>query len=667
MTELRFEKKIIPSADLSGESPLPAMYNSLKFDLSYDVGDEAGLFIGYGIRPNPLPHKMQDRYDNNLVPKAWETAVLENEFLKATFLPELGGRLWSLYDKKKKRNLITENPVVKPGNLAICNAWCSGGVEWNIGTRGHHARTCRPMFTAVAGSYKGSPVLRMYEFSRENGIAYQMDFFLPEDSRFLFMRARIHNHHSKVVPMYWWSNTAVDDWDDMRIVTPAKRSFANHYISKFQHGLQLLHLPTPNGYDCTYPVNHPIARDHFFQIADRDRKFETALYGDGWGLCQCSTDRLKGRKLFVWGRSNGGQSWQRALTANGGLPYVEIQAGLAHTQMECLPMPPRTAWEWLEAYGPLQTEPAKTHGSWEEAQAESSEKLEAALPRQSMDDMLAETKQLIALKPAEKVIYRGSGWGALEKARCGEKSEFAPHLDFDSDDTEPKIWHELLEKGSMPEWNMETPPPSYMVQDEFFEMLEKAPANPLRDFQMGLNCYFRKDYARAEEFFTRSRNGKKCFVVDYALANTKRGMGDAKGAEEFFRAGAYCNDPTYLKEALQAICEENCYESVLEMLDGLPEDLKQRPFSRVCYIAALINTGKLDEAESILMENGGLKVPQLREGERSLSELYIKLQILKAAREGKELEPSQITVPPNLEFRMNIITEQARYGEFPAE
>ena len=46
MTELRFEEKIIPSVDLSGESPLPAMRNALAFNLDYETGDEAGLFIG---------------------------------------------------------------------------------------------------------------------------------------------------------------------------------------------------------------------------------------------------------------------------------------------------------------------------------------------------------------------------------------------------------------------------------------------------------------------------------------------------------------------------------------------------------------------------------------------------------------------------------------------
>ena len=40
------------------------------------------------------------------------------------------------------------NPVFQPGNLAIRNAWFSGGVEWNMGIRGHSVYTCSPVFAA---------------------------------------------------------------------------------------------------------------------------------------------------------------------------------------------------------------------------------------------------------------------------------------------------------------------------------------------------------------------------------------------------------------------------------------------------------------------------------------------------------------------------------------
>ena len=76
-------------------------------------------------------------------------AVLENEFLRATVALDLGGRLLSLYDRRAGRELLYVNPVVQPANLALRNAWFSGGVEWNIGTRpladddGHAPRSRR--------------------------------------------------------------------------------------------------------------------------------------------------------------------------------------------------------------------------------------------------------------------------------------------------------------------------------------------------------------------------------------------------------------------------------------------------------------------------------------------------------------------------------------------
>ena len=663
MTELRFEEKIIPSVDLSGESPLPAMRNALRYKLNYDAGDDAGLFINYGVRTNPLPSKLQDRYDAVLRPRSWKTAILENEYLKATFLPELGGRLWSLYDKEKKRDLLTENPVVKPGNLAICNAWCSGGVEWNVGSRGHHVRTCRPLFAARARSYKGAPVLRLYEFSRENGVAFQMEFFLPAGSKFLFVRTRIHNHHSKMIPMYWWSNIAVDEGDDLRIVTPADHSFANSYVTDVGYILGRVPMPSPDGYDCTRPVNYPVAKDHFFQITPGERKYEAALYGDGWGLCQCSTDLLKGRKLFVWGRSSGGLNWQKRLTSPEGRPYVEIQAGLAHTQMECLPMPPRTAWEWMEAYGPLQADPEKIHGSWDEARAETGACLEKALPRHVLDEMLADTKEAFALQEAEEVVYRASGWGALEKARCGRNVKFAPQLDFDSDDPEPAVWHELLKKGKMPEWDMNMPPPSYMVQDEFCELLKQAPANALRNFQLGLNHYYREEYDKAEEFFLRSGDPETSYTVAYALAHTRYCRQDIAGGEKAFCQGLKSNDPTLIREALHAFCESKNYALAADCYEKLPDGLKAIGMNKVYYIEALIGLRRPEEAEAILMENGGLEVPQLREGEGSLSTLYVKIRQEKARRENRKIDPAEIEIPDKLDFRMDHRSTPGKFGD----
>ena len=48
--------------------------------------------------------------------------VLENDKLIATFLPEQGGRLWSLKNKATGKEVLYKNPVFQPANLGIRNA-----------------------------------------------------------------------------------------------------------------------------------------------------------------------------------------------------------------------------------------------------------------------------------------------------------------------------------------------------------------------------------------------------------------------------------------------------------------------------------------------------------------------------------------------------------------
>lgn len=211
----------------------------------------------------------------------------------------------------------------------------SGGVEWNCGIFGHHVHTCDTYFCAKTELEDGTPVLRCYEYERIRRAVVQMDFYLPEGSRMLFARMRVTNTTREVVPMYWWSNIAVPEDEGARVITWANGSYvANNNVSEVP-------IPIQDGVDVSYPENIQTAMDNFYNIPEGKRKFECMIRRDGYGFVQTSTSRLQGRKLFVWGQGNGGKRWRNYLTADdcdGG--YVELQAGLAHSQYESLPLPP---------------------------------------------------------------------------------------------------------------------------------------------------------------------------------------------------------------------------------------------------------------------------------------------------------------------------------------
>lgn len=340
---LTFTKKKYKCSVMKESSALPSLsYEKERLQFRSSIDDYEGLFIGYGTRETSYPYTEQNLYSDE-TEQTLSVAILENEYLYAEFLPSLGGRLWKLYDRKRQKDIIYTNDVTRFRNLGIRNAWFSGGVEWNCGVIGHTPFTCSPMYTARVKGKNGQEVLRFYEFERVCGIYYQMDFWL--DKNVLMSCVRITNPNSDVVPMYWWSNMAVAEFKSGRLAVPAHSAYNN----SDGMGIQKSEIPADNGIDVSYPENIPNTIDYFYDIDSKENKFIANVDSDGFGLLQFSSNNLKGRKLFSWGHINGSAHWQEMLTDKAGW-YVEIQAGLGKTQYECLPMPPRSVWSFMECY-----------------------------------------------------------------------------------------------------------------------------------------------------------------------------------------------------------------------------------------------------------------------------------------------------------------------------
>ncbi len=473
MTTLTHSTWPMPAADLGPENPLPALRGERELhalDAGSNVPQEMVDSLIWGQPLNILPYTRQDGYNRDRRPRDFRAAVLENETLRATFLLELGGRLWSLFHKPSGRELLSVNPVFQPANLAIRDAWFSGGVEWNIGIIGHSPFTCAPLF---AGRVEGpnGPMLRLWEWERVRGTPFQVDVSLPPGSLVLLVRVRIINPHDHDVPMYWWSNIAVPETPDTRVIVPATEAYQFGY-----ERLDIVPIPQAGGMDASHPTQIKDSCDFFFRLPDGQRRWIAALDAAGRGLAQVSTDLLRGRKLFVWGMNPGGRRWQEFLSP--GPPYIEIQAGLPRTQMEYLRMPARTEWAWTEAYGLLEADPAAVHGpDWAAAGREVEARLERLIPRAALEAALARGAASADLPPAE-IWQRGAGWGALERLRraaAGEPPFCPPGLVFDdaSLTAEQAPWLALLRGEPMPAADPAAPPAGFMAQAEWREMLER--------------------------------------------------------------------------------------------------------------------------------------------------------------------------------------------------
>ena len=646
MSDLRIEDFKIRGHRIGKTAWYPAVRELIKSEISAELDEDDGLFIGYGMMSDGLPYTLQDDYDNPEEDLTFKSVVLENEYLKAVFIPELGGRLWSIYDKENKRDLILANTKFIPCNLAIRNAWFAGGVEFNCGRRGHDEQTVSPRYAAIVETEK-FPVLRIYEYQRDRGTPFQYDCFLPSGSRFLYIRGRIYNPNSYVVPMYWWSNIAAAEVKGSRVVVPAKDTFANWY-SNGSHALAKLTLPDGEGFDGTYPTNFQYVKDHFYNIPEDSRRYECLFMPDGYGFCHVSTRRLRGRKLFVWGQSQGGRHWNQKLLGPGLENYIELQGGLARSQQECLPMPPKTAWEWLEGYGNMNMKGEDVFGSWDKAVEKTTAAIDALIPESELDRILKETRGSIALKKG-KVIFKGSGWGALEEKRSGKK--LAPQLEFSNLGEEQTAWLELLKHGKIDQ----ELPVSYQVGDEWFELLKNAKESWQKHYHLALNYYRRKDLERAENEVAKAGEVKNNRYLLHLLANIRNLQKRyAESADLIFQAGKLeLKDKSFLKEVFKMLLGLGEYDKMLELSSLLDEKLLAFPLIRFMRAYALAYTGKIDEAEAILLGNGGLDIPDIREGENSTSGLYLYIQEQKAKRNNQLFDAKKTTVPFILDLRMS--------------
>jgi hypothetical protein len=674
MSQLRFEEWVMPGADVGPENPLPPLQRgrgpAKKLDPEKYPGFSAEMLrdMAYGHVANYLPYTMQDRYTRQLKERPFKVAVLENDILKATFLLELGGRLRSLVHKPSGRELFEANPVFQPANLAIRNAWFSGGVEWNIGMRGHCPFTCSPLFVGKVEGTDGTPVLRMWEWERIRKTPFQIDAYLPDGSPVLLIRVRIANPHDETVPMYWWSNTAVPETEKTRVLVPADSAYNFGYG---KGGPARVDIPQVQDTDISYTTNIGRAVDFFFHLEKEQRPWISSPDEEGRGLVQVSTDLLKGRKLFLWGMGAGGRKWQEFLSEPGHA-YIEIQSGLARTQMEHLPMPAGATWEWLEGYGLMETDPQVAHGAdWGKARQVVEEKLETMIPRAKMETEFARTAAWADQAPIE-IVQCGSGWGALESKRLAAAGN-APFSGAgtpyaaDALSSQEKPWLALLEEGALGEADPEEEPLGYMVQPEWRELLEQAVAAGKGAhwsawLHLGVMRYYAEDFAGAKQAWEESLAACETPWARRNLAVLAREEERTEEAGDLYVAAVRQRSNLFplAVECGRFLLEAKRAQDWLDLVEqSLVEPVRSAGRIRLLEGQAALAVGDFDRVEKILAEN--LVIDDLREGERSLSHLWFEFHEKKLSTEEgipiddalKERVKKEFPVPEHLDFRMS--------------
>jgi tetratricopeptide (TPR) repeat protein len=601
------------AADLGPESPLPPFTGLQRLpdpSSSPELPPDIRERIAYGQLVSPLPYALQNAYRRDLRPQEIPAIQMTNGRLEALVLPTLGGRLWSLRDVVSDRDLVFSNRRLQFANFALTDAWFAGGIEWNLGSTGHSATTSRPVFAGSVPSNRGT-VLRIWEWERTRDLVFSVDLFMPADRPLLLAFVRVRNPDAEPKPLYWWTNIAAPEEPGVRVLAPASRAWRSGYDGS----IALVDIPFADdpATDVSYPVRAQRAADYFFQVHPERRPWIAAVQADGRGLVQTSTAQLRGRKLFCWGTAGGGGHWQEWLCGPGSR-YLEIQAGLATTQLEHLRLDASAEISWAEAYAPIQSGSGALRGSWAEALADVTEQLSRAVSGEELDAGHRWWQAEVA-DEAPQQLTPGSGAGEAELVVRGKDPDGLPGTPFGrpaSDGFRHLV--ALVTTGGVDQdaagADVLLPP----ITDRWSSALARAEGwwsvlmNAIRshargDLEAARLGYLRSDQLRSTPWAARG------------LALLAAAQGDHLGAADLY-ARAVAQAPTCLPllvEAADHLVGAGRPADCLAMIDAAPDHIAVHGRVVLQRARALLADGRVDAARALLA--AGIEVPDLREGE----------------------------------------------------
>ncbi len=624
----------VPAATLGPVSPLPR-FTRLRELPHPEVGPGATPEmlerIAYGRLESPLPYPVQENYDRSLREVELSAYVLDNGVLRATVLPTLGGRVWSLYDVARRRELLFRNPVLQFANFGLTNAWFAGGIEWNLGSTGHTTLSCRPMHAAVVAGPDGD-VLRLWEWERTRDLVLQIDLSLPPGSSRLYASTRVINPDPEEKPLYYWTNIAVPETPGTRVLTTADAAWRTEYTG----ALTRVPVPHPDraDVDISYPMAAAFPADYFYDVEGRRGRHIVAVEPDGAGFAQTSTRGLRGRKLFLWGSGRAGSRWQEWLCGPDAR-YAEIQAGFCPTQLEHDRLAGGTSVSWTEAFGGVDLDPRTVSGGYAEACAAAREAVHAAADPDHLEAFHERWLTEVADAEVVEQVSPGSGWGHVE-LRLRDAPPVVPTraLPFPPVDDDSLPARRLLDGDTqgLAESAHRLPVPP--VSDRWRAVLQEAPDAEWVHLARAVNAHVRGDLGGAAEQYEASlaAHENPWSLRGLALLADDDRACDLYARARRLRPSCRALAVEHLERLLAAGRSGDCLGAVA----ALDPALRAHGRTRLLEVRAWLAEGERERAARLMTS---LVVEDLAEGERVLDELWDTLH------PGAE-------VPAHLDFRM---------------
>lgn len=351
------------------------------------------------VNPNNIyPYTELDTLTDRRQPKTYPAIVLENRYLKATVIPSLGARLYSLYDKTDNREVFYRNNVVKYALIGLRGAWINGGIEFSF-PNAHTTDTVSLVSARYEHNPDGSASILLGDVDRVSDMYWQVRLTLHPDQRRLEEQVTLYNPNPSQELYWWWDNSAVRSTPDLHFMYPMREVDPDSRTERWTY-------PIWKGVDYSRAFNYRHPTEIFAINVHRDY-FGGYYQDENFGMVHVANYRKEeGKKIWSWGVGGVGKMWTRILTDHDG-PYNELQAGVFQTQLNQDFFSPRHQVAFTEYWYPVD----HLNGGYVDASRDFAlnEKTTGSEAELEIESTIPVTNAVLTVTSQEKTIQRKTG------------------------------------------------------------------------------------------------------------------------------------------------------------------------------------------------------------------------------------------------------------------
>jgi tetratricopeptide (TPR) repeat protein len=292
------------------------------------------------------PYPIRDALTDTREPVSWRTLNLENEYLRLTVLPDLGGHIYSCLDKRTGREMFYANKTIKKALIGYRGAWAALGVEFNFPVS-HNWMSMSPVDFATMQNADGGGSVFIGNVDQVYGGQWRVELRLNPGRSVLEQYVDLYNASRARHRYYWWSNGAVQVWDDSHLVYPTEL-MATHGFTRIER------WPVDEkGRDLSVIRNQTNGPVSLFTYGTKEGFVGVYHPRTQSGTVHvASPSELPTHKVWSWGHDRDAADWRAALSDDDSA-YIELQAGLFRNQETYAFLEPQDSVSFSEYWLPV--------------------------------------------------------------------------------------------------------------------------------------------------------------------------------------------------------------------------------------------------------------------------------------------------------------------------